>query len=318
MHLSRRTCAALSAALCLSIASAHAADWNAPQEPFQIYGNTWYVGTHGISAVLITSPAGHILLDAGSPQAPAQVAQHIRQLGFRVEDVRYILNSHAHIDHAGGIAALQALSRATVLAGAPGEQVLRTGRPGKGDPQYANLTPLPAVANTRVVHDGDVIELGPIAVTAHATPGHTKGGFSWTWRAVEGGVPASIVYADSLNAVAAGSFRYSRNTVYPNARRDVEQSIAAVAALDCDILVSAHPEASGLWLRKDQQAQLGNRAFIDPHACQDYAAQASMTLAQTLAAEAAPGKNSTAQHCTGRMNVNRTESPDPCGAQYRA
>ncbi|MDB5933235.1 MAG: hypothetical protein JWQ01_579 [Massilia sp.] len=295
MSLSKLVRAVLPAAACLSIAGAHAADWNAPQEPFQIYGNTWYVGTHGISAVLITSSAGHILLDAGSPQAPAQVVQHIRQLGFRVEDVRYILNSHAHIDHAGGIASLQTLSGATVLAGAAGEQVLRTGRPSKGDPQYENLTPLAAVANTRVVHDGDVIELGPIAVTAHATPGHTEGGFSWTWHAVEGGVGASIVYADSLTAIAAGSFRYSRNTVYPNARRDVEQSIAAVAALDCDILVSAHPEASDLWLRKDKQTRLGNRGFIDPHACRNYAAKASATLAQTLAAEAAAGNSSTAR-----------------------
>ena len=285
MRFSQLVCAVLPAAVFLSIPCAQASDWNAPQEPFQIYGNTWYVGTHGISAVLITSPAGHILVDVGSPQAPDQLVQHIRQLGFRVEDIRYIVNSHAHTDHAGGIAALQALSGATVLAGATGEQVLRTGLPSKGDPQYEDLKPIPAVANTRVVQDGEVIKLGPIAVTARATPGHTEGGFSWTWRAVDGGRPASIVFADSLNAMTAGSFRYSRNTVYPNARRDVEQSIAKVAALDCDILISAHPEASDLWLRKDKQARLGNRAFIDPHACHDYAADARATLRQRLAKE---------------------------------
>jgi metallo-beta-lactamase class B len=289
MTLSRFVRATLPAALALCGACAHAGDWNAPQTPFRIYGNTWYVGTHGISAVLITSPAGHILIDVGSPEAPAQVAAHIRQLGFKVEDIRYILNTHAHIDHAGGIAAMQKLSGAAVLAGAAGERVLRSGQPSSSDPQYANSTPIAAVARTRAVHDGDVITLGPIAVTAHATPGHTEGGFSWTWRAVDHGATASIVYADSLNAITAGSFRYSGNTVYPNARRDIEQSIAKVAGFDCDILVSAHPEGSDLWQRKDRQASLGNRAFIDPHACQAYAEKARATLQTTLAEEAKGG-----------------------------
>jgi metallo-beta-lactamase class B len=289
MHLYRFIRAVLPAVAALSTACAHANDWNTPQTPFQIYGNTWYVGTHDISAVLITSPAGHILVDVGSPQAPKQVVQHIRQLGFKVEDIRYILNSHAHSDHAGGIAELQTLSGATVLAGAVGETVLRTGQPTQGDPQYADLAPLRAVAHTRIVHDGEVIKLGPLAVTAHATPGHTEGGVSWTWRAAEGGVTASIVFADSLNAVTAGSFRYSHNTVYPNARRDLEESMAKVAALDCDILVAAHPEFSDLWQRKDKQAKLGDRAFIDPHACKAYVAHARTRLQALLDKEAKGG-----------------------------
>jgi len=270
----------------MACAAVQAADWNAPQEPFALYGNTYYVGTGGISSVLITSKAGHILIDGASPDGPKQIVQHIRQLGFRVEDIRYILSSHEHFDHAGGIAELQKLSGATVLASPEAAKVLRSGQPDKGDPQYINLQPLAPVANTRAVRDGEVVKLGPIAVTARFTPGHTKGATSWTWRATEGGKTVDVVYADSLNATTADGARFDGNPGYPAARRDLERSIATVAALKCDVLVSAHPEFSGLWERKAKQPQLGNAAFIDRDACRDYAAGARKALAKKLESEA--------------------------------
>lgn len=262
---------------------AAAVDWYAPQEPFAVFGNTYYVGTGGLSSVLITSPQGHILIDGAGPEAPQAIAEHIRQLGFKLEDIRYILNSHEHFDHAGGIAALQKMTGATVLASVAAEQVLRTGRTSPGDPQYANLTtPLAAVANTRAVRDGEVVTLGPLAVTARYTPGHTAGGTSWTWRSTQDNRSASMVYADSLNAITDGKFRYTGTPLLAA----MEKSIATVAALDCDILISAHPEGSGLWERHALQASQGNAAFIDPQACRRYADQGRQRLAQTLAAEA--------------------------------
>jgi metallo-beta-lactamase class B len=278
------------AALAASLASAAAAgaDWNGPQEPFALYGNSYYVGTHGLSSVLITSPAGHILIDGGSPDSPRQIAAHVRQLGFKVEDIKYILNSHVHYDHAGGIAELQRLSGAKVLSSVAGEPVLRTGRTSKSDPQYTSLPPsMPAVANTRAVRDGEVVRLGTLAVTAHYTPGHTPGGTSWSWRSSEGGRSVELVYADSLNAIASKPFRYSGSPAYPTARADLERSIGTAAALPCEILVSAHPEGSGLWERHARRATAGNRAFIDRGACRDYAAKARALLAETLAKEAA-------------------------------
>jgi metallo-beta-lactamase class B len=270
----------------LPSAPAAGADWNDPQEPFAVFGNTYYVGVRGLSSVLITSPAGHILIDGGSPKSPVQIAAHIRQLGFKVEDIKYILNSHEHFDHAGGIAELQRLSGATVLASVQGEQVLRTSLVSKGDPQFQHLTtPMSPVANTRAVGDGEVITLGPLSVKAHYTPGHTQGGTSWTWRSAEGGKTANLVYADSLNAIAAGTFRYSGDKAYPQARADLEKSIATVAAFDCDILISAHPEVSELWERKEKQAVSGNAAFIDTQACRNYAAKGRAKLERTLAAE---------------------------------
>jgi metallo-beta-lactamase class B len=270
----------------LTVTTARAADWYAPQEPFAVYGNTYYVGTGGISAVLITSPAGHILIDVGGPMSPPQVVEHIRKLGFKVEDIRYILNSHAHHDHAGGIAELQKLSGATVLANPASLHVISSGQPDKTDPQLPNLVPMTPVTKIRVVHNGEVVRLGPIALTAHFTPGHTKGGTSWTWQSTENGRVANMVYADSLYALSGGKVRFSDNPGYPKAKADVEESMATVESLKCDVLVAAHPELGGLWERKAKQQVLGNAGFIDKDACRNYVAKAREWLAQTLAEDA--------------------------------
>jgi predicted alpha/beta superfamily hydrolase/glyoxylase-like metal-dependent hydrolase (beta-lactamase superfamily II) len=265
--------------------AAIAADWFAPQEPFAVYGNTYYVGTGGISAVLITSPAGHILIDGGPSGSAPQIAEHVRKLGFKVEDIRYILNGHEHFDHAGGIADLQKMSGATVLGSPSSVDVLRSGQPDRRDPQYPNLQAMTPIANIRAVHDGEVVKLGPLAITARFTPGHTPGATSWTWRSSEGGRTLNVVYADSVNAVVADGRSFSRNLLYPHARADVERSIATVESLNCDVIVSAHPEGSDLWEKKARQAKLGNAAFIDRDGCRKYADKARATLAKTLATE---------------------------------
>ena len=277
---------ALLASIVLATVPALAAEWEGAQDPFQLYGNSYYVGTAGLSSVLITSPAGHILIDGASPKAAVQIAAHIRQLGFKLEDIRYILTSHEHYDHVGGVAELQRLSGATVLTSPAAKPVLETGKADKGDPQFANLPDMAPVASVRSVRDGESVELGTLSVKAHYTPGHTQGGLSWTWQAFEHGRAMNMVYADSLTALGAGTFRYSGNTVYPNAKRDIERSIARVAALPCDILVTAHPDASGLLEKQVKQKQLGNAAFVNPGACVAYADAGRERLAKTLAEEA--------------------------------
>ena len=273
------------AGLAASAPPAFAADWNAPQEPFALYGNTYYVGPHGVSSVLVTSPAGHILIDGGSPESPAQIVQHIRQLGFKIEDVKYILNSHEHYDHAGGIPELQRLSGATVLTSPAGAAVLRTGLSNPADPQYTDLPPKMApVARVEAIADGAMVKVGALRVTAHYTPGHAPGGVSWTWQSSEGGATANMVYADSLNAFAAKPYQFRG---HPEMRDALTRSIAAIAALPCDILVSAHPEGSGLWERLAKASTQGHAGFIDRNACREYAAAASARLASPLAAEGA-------------------------------
>ncbi|MGX4643391.1 subclass B3 metallo-beta-lactamase [Massilia sp. SYSU DXS3249] len=282
----KRIAAVLSCLPLLSL-PVHAADWAGPQDPFTLWGNSYYVGTQGLSAMLLTSPAGHILIDGAGPKTPHQIAANIRRLGFNVEDIKYILVSHEHLDHAGGIAALQRLSGATVLTSPAAKPVLESGKTDKGDPQFGNGMPdMAPVAQVKTVRDGETVTLGPLAVKAHFTPGHTQGGISWTWQASENGKTVNMVYADSLNAIGAGTFRYSGNALYPQAKADVERSIARVAALPCDILVSAHPDAIGLLERQAKQKQLGNAVFIDGEACRKYAETGRVRLAQTLAKEA--------------------------------
>jgi metallo-beta-lactamase class B len=276
---------AAAASLGLFLVTADAADWFAPQDPFAVYGNTYYVGTGGISTVLVTSPAGHVLIDGGPTGASAQIAEHVRKLGFKVEDIRFILSGHDHFDHAGGIADLQKMSGAVVLGSPASVDVLRTGQPDKRDPQYPSLQAMTPAANTRAVRDGEVLHLGPLEITAHFTPGHTIGATSWTWRSSEGGRTMNMVYGDSLTSVAAEGRSFSKNPLYRHARADIERSISAVESLECDVLISAHPEFSDLWERKAKQAELGNAAFVDREACRKYAAKARAWLNKTLVSE---------------------------------
>jgi len=179
--------------------------WSRPHEPFKVYGNTWYVGS-ALSSILITSKQGHILIDGGLTQTAPQIAANIRKLGFRLEDVKLILNSHMHYDHAGGIAALQRASGARVAASPAARRALEAGEVMADDPQFAfgkEHNEFPAVKDVREVADGQELSVGKLRITAHFTPGHTPGGTSWTWTSCEGATCLSMVYADSLNSVSA-------------------------------------------------------------------------------------------------------------------
>jgi len=263
--------------------------WNAAREPFRVFGNTYYVGVAGLSAVLVTSDAGHILLDAGLPQSAAAIDAHIRALGFKTKDIKLIVNSHAHFDHGGGIAALQRASNAAVAASASGARALEAGEPTPDDPQYAfgrESTSFPRVSHVRVVKDGEVLRVGPIGLTAHLTPGHTPGSTTWTWKSCEGSRCLDVVYADSLNAVSAPGFRFTGDKSSPSRVEAFRRSIATVAALPCDVLLSVHPEFAGMD-RKLQLRAAGAAAnpFIDPQGCRAYAAAASEALDRRVAEE---------------------------------
>jgi len=260
------------------------AEWNTAQAPFRIFGNTYYVGPHGLSSVLITSPGGHVLIDGDLPESAALIAKNIRSLGFRLEDVKLIVNSHVHSDHAGGIAELQRQTGARVVASEWSAVVLKKGGVGKGDPQFGVLRPIAAVKNVSTFRDGEGIQVGNIEMTPHLTPGHTPGGTSWTWKACEGTECRDMVYADSLNPVSAPRFRFSRD--YPDAHVDFERSFAFFESVPCDILITAHPEASNLWERVAQrQKGVHPDPMADTGACRAYAAIGREKLRQRLASE---------------------------------
>ena len=259
------------------------AEWNAPAAPRRLFGDTYWVGTKGLGAILIASDSGHVLIDAGLPESAAPIMASIRALGFRVEDVRLVVNSHAHYDHAGGIAAIQRASGAAVAASPSSARVLELGRPGPDDPQHAVALPYPAVTGTRIreLADGETLRVGPIALTAHFTPGHTPGGTTWSWRACEGSECLDLVYADSQTPVSADDFLFTRSETYPRALDDFARGFAVLERLPCDVLVTPHPGASRMWER------LEAGALRDGEGCRRLAAGAREALARRVARERA-------------------------------
>ncbi|MFA5897501.1 MAG: subclass B3 metallo-beta-lactamase [Hyphomicrobium sp.] len=264
-------------------------EWNKPREPFRVFGNTYYVGTDGLSAMLITSDQGHILLDGGLAQSAPLIAANIRKLGFKIEDVKFITNSHAHYDHAAGIAALQRASGAVVVASASGAQALQSGNATPDDPQAGfgrADNAFPAVKNVRVVKDLEMVRVGPIAIQMHDTAGHTPGSTTWAWQSCVDGKCLNIVYADSLTPVAAPGFRFTGDAKTPSRVEKFRKSIATVAALPCDIVITTHPSATNLDGKLKLRA--GNPAtdpLIDPQGCRALAATASKQLDARVAEE---------------------------------
>lgn len=264
-------------------------EWNQPQAPFRLHGRSYYVGTQGLGAILIDTGAGLILIDGGLPQSAAPIAASIRSLGLKVEDIKFILNSHAHYDHAGGIARLQRESGAVVAASPSSARALETGRPTPDDPQYGkdgSEGAFPKVANVRVLKDNEVLALGDVRLTAHFTPGHTPGGTTWTWASCDGGKCVNIVYADSLTAISLDGFRFLGADSMKDVSGAFRRSIEAVGALPCDLLVSVHPGFSGLFDKlKLRETSASPDPLIDPEGCKVYAAGALKRLDARLKAE---------------------------------
>ncbi|MDH7640708.1 subclass B3 metallo-beta-lactamase [Sphingomonas oryzagri] len=267
------------------IASEHAKQWLMPQPPTRIYGNTYLVGFGGLNVGLIKTRAGLILIDGAVPQAVHDIEANIRTLGFRLKDVKLILSTEPHFDHAGGLAALSRDTGATVLSSAPAAIVLRQGRSNADDPQMAWLEPYPPVTRLRTVRDGEAIRLGGVTVTAHATPGHTPGSMSWGWRSCEGKTCRSVLFGSSLNPLTAGDYRFS-DPAHAVALANFRRTIATVRRLPCDILITAHPGQSGgdVKFAKLLQSRDPN-PFVDPEACRTYADAAATALDKQIAKE---------------------------------
>lgn len=263
---------------------ASCAAWNVPQTPFRIYGNTYYVGTHELSAILIASDQGLVVIDGALAESAPQIAGNIRALGFRPEDIKLILNSHAHFDHAAGIAPLQHLSGAKVAASPWSAAMLHRGTPSLDDPQH-DLAPTPyeGVSKIDVLGDGQILRVGSLALTAHFTPGHTPGGTSWSWISCEQQHCLNIVYADSLTSVSADNYRF---TDHPDLVAGFEKSFTTLEAMPCDILLTPHPGFSGILRRLEAREKDGKPdAFVEPGACKKLAQASRQGLAKRIAQE---------------------------------
>lgn len=253
------------------------ADWNKPREPFKLFGNSYYVGTDGLSAVLVTGDAGHVLLDGGLSQSAPLIDANIRKLGFKTEDITLILVSHGHFDHAGGVAALQRFTEATVAASPSTAQALQRGENTPDDPQYGfgkGFNGFPPTARVRVFRDGEVLTVGKTSITAHLIPGHAPGSTAYTWRSCEGAECRNMVYADSITSGSAPGFTYGSERL-ALFRRSIEK----VATLPCDIVVSPHPFFTQLFEKQKRGS------FDDPEGCQAYAADGLKRLEARIAEE---------------------------------
>ncbi len=254
--------------------------WSDIAPPAHVFGNVYMVGTCGIVSLLITSNKGHILIDGATEEAAPSIAQNIRNLGFDPKDVRYLLNSHEHIDHVGGLAVLKQITGAKMLARAEAKASLESGVPDKTDPQLGGLPSFAGIKVNQLIKDGETIRLGPLALTAIASPGHAPGGTSWAWQSCEGSKCHSFIFADSLGSISADGYRFSDNPQYVSVFRATIARIANISS--CDILITPHPSQSQFFERLSGEAPLINKA-----ACADYATAARGRLDTRLAKEAA-------------------------------
>lgn len=234
--------------------------WNRPVEPFRVAGNIYYVGVAGVTSFLITTPEGHILLDGGFAETVPHIRDSVRKLGFKLEDVKVLLNSHAHFDHAGGLAGLKKLTGAKLMISEADAPLISQG--GRGDFYWGDKPTFEPAAVDRTLRDGDEVKLGGVTMTARITPGHTKGCTTWTTKVSEG--------AKDLDAVFVGSttvpgYRLVGNAQYPNIAADYAHTFALLKSLKCDVFLAAHGSFFSLDEKRLRLAKgAKTNPFIDP------------------------------------------------------
>jgi len=254
-------------------------NWDKPTPPFHIHGDTWYVGTCGITALLIRREDGAVLIDTGTAKGSEAIAANIESLGIKLSEVKAILGSHEHFDHVGGFARMQGLTGAPVLVGASAVDVIRTGKDDPRDPQAGlHAAMAPVTGPVRAVADGEVVKIGGLEITGIATPGHTIGAMSWQWESCDTNGCFTIVYADSLSPVSADAYRF---TDHPDYVAMFRSGIARLRPLECGMLLTPHPSASDMISRGRTGALEGGMT------CAQYADSKTKALDERLAKEAA-------------------------------
>jgi metallo-beta-lactamase class B len=256
--------------------------WNQPVKPYRIIGNIWYVGASGVTSFLITTPDGHILLDSGLPETVPQIRQNVAQLGFKLTGIKILINSHAHFDHAGGLAELKELTGAKLMATEADAELLERG--GKDDFQWGDQYAYRPVKADRVLRDGDRVELGEVTLTARLTPGHTKGSTTWTMKVNEEGKQYDVVFSTS---VSAPGYNLVNNAKYTQIADDYRRTFQILKSLPCDVFLGPHAEFFSM---KEKMARIGQgtkpNPFIDPAGYREYVANGERDFQKTLDGQA--------------------------------
>lgn len=285
MRSAATLCLALLACLWLTAADAlspESAAKNQPQAPFRIAGDIYYVGASDVTSYLITTPQGLILLDGGFAETAPMIEKNIAALGFRLGDVKILLNGHAHPDHAGGLAQLKRDSGAEFEAMDAEVQPLE--HEGQGTFYRGDRHLFDSIKVDRVLHDGDTVSLGGVTLTAHLTPGHTPGCTSWSMPVTEEGRPLSALFICQLTLPD----KLLGNPLYPDAAKDFARSFQRLEALPCEVFLAEHGSAFDL---KGKYARLQARPptdpFVDPAGCKAYLEQSRQDFETQLAREQA-------------------------------
>jgi metallo-beta-lactamase class B len=256
----------IAALLMLSAVATHPRGWAEPREPFHVVGNVYSVGSAELTSFLIATPKGHVLIDGGLSELAPQIARNIDKLGFKLEDVKVLLVSHAHFDHAGGLAELKRRTGAQVVASRADAEAMARG--GKGDPQFGDSIPFAPVYADRIVQEGGVVRVGPTELVAHVTSGHTQGCTTWTTVQHEDAQALQVVFNCSVSV--PDEYRLLGNPRYPRAVDDYERSFRTLRALPCDVLLGPH---ASFFQQDERRARIKDGApnpFVDPAACGAY------------------------------------------------
>jgi metallo-beta-lactamase class B len=249
--------------------------WNEPVAPFRIIENVYYVGASDVTSYLIATPKGHIVIDGGFTETAPMIRRNIEQLGFRISDVRMLLSSHAHYDHAGGLAELKSATGATFYASAGDAPQLARG--GLDDPQFGNRFPFPPITADRLLHDGSRITLGGTTLIARLTPGHTKGCTTWTMTTKHG---LNVVFLGSPSVPS--EYRLAGNPSYPNAIDDYRKQFAILRSLKCDVFLASHGNFYELAEKMKHRGEKKN-PFIDPDGYRAFIERAAERMEKVVA-----------------------------------
>jgi metallo-beta-lactamase class B len=238
------------------------ADWSAPTDPFRVADNLYYVGTAGISAWLITTPKGHIVIDGAMPTSAPLIQSSIRRLGFQPKDVKILLNTHAHFDHTGGLADLKRDTGARLLANPADRKALETGiYPGWEEVRDLDFAPVKVDGDLK---DGQAVRLGDAVLTPHFTPGHSPGCTTWTFRATDRGRPLDVLLYCSTSVAANRLVSRERGPQYPGIVEDYRNSFARLKTLKADVFLAPHGEQFGLEAKRAKLKSDGVNPFVDP------------------------------------------------------
>lgn len=258
--------------------------WTQVVPPFRIADGLYYVGSRDIGVYLVDGgPAGLILIDAGMPGFAPQVLKNVRELGFDPARIRILLNSQAHFDHAGGLAAIKAATGARLIASKADAPLLEAG--GKGDFLFGDDVTFPAAKVDRLVQDGQAVTIGRATLTAHLTPGHSKGCTTWT-------MPVSIsgqTHVAQFNcSMTVPGYTLLGNRHYPNVVEDYEASFDKLRRIRCDVFLASHGSFFDLDAKRAKLAAgTGKNPFIDPEGCRRYLSVTEKRFRDQLALERA-------------------------------